>query len=260
MRDYDGNYEEDYFEAIEEFTEVSDGEVLVVAELSDAFLDEEAFAGLGEEPERDDSGRAIGLGKGNYERDPKWQSNPWGVTGKPEGRAKKEERLEAAGLPVKRDHSRREKLTFRQKKFVEAFARGTMTQTQAAREAGYAPGTERQKATWLMNPVKNPHVVAAIKELQLENSKRYGISHDRHMRDLLMLRDQALDGGAFTAAIAAEVKRGQAGGLYVDRKEILHGKIDQMTKEQVVSRLKELQEEHNVRVIDMPVEEIEEKM
>lgn len=75
-----------------------------------------------------------------------------------------------------------------------------------------------------------------------------------------MLRDQALDGGAFTAAISAEVKRGQAGGLYVDRKEIMHGKIDQMTKEQVVSRLRELQEEHNVKVIDVPLDEVEEKL
>lgn len=256
--DYDGDYEEDYYEAIEEFD--VPGENPVAMELSDRFLDAEAFEGLGEEPERDEHGRAIGLGQGNYTRDPKWESNPWGVKGKPESRKRKELQREEAGLPVKRDHARREKLTFRQKKFVEAFARGTMTQTQAARVAGYAPGTETQKATWLMNPTKNPHVVAAIKELQIENSKRYGISYDRHMRDLLMLRDQALDGGAFTAAISAEVKRGQAGGLYVDRKEIMHGKIDQMTKEQVVSRLRELQEEHNVKVIDVPLDEVEEKL
>ena len=46
-----------------------------------------------------------------------------------------------------------------------------------------------------------------------------------------------------TAAVAAEKSRGQAAGLYIDRKEILHGKIDQMDREQVMKEIQKLQKE-----------------
>jgi hypothetical protein len=36
----------------------------------------------------------------------------------------------------------------------------------------------------------------------------------------------------------------QAAGLYIDRKEILHGKIDQMSKEEVLSEIKRIQQEY----------------
>jgi len=38
----------------------------------------------------------------------------------------------------------------------------------------------------------------------------------------------------------AEYRRGQAQGIYIDRKEILHGSIDQMNKDEVLKRLKEI--------------------
>ena len=50
--------------------------------------------------------------------------------------------------------------------------------------------------------------------------------------------------GNFAAAVAAEKSRGQAAGLYIDRKEILHGKIDQMSKEEVMKEIQRLQQEY----------------
>jgi hypothetical protein len=57
--------------------------------------------------------------------------------------------------------------------------------------------------------------------------------------------------------VSAEKIRGSAAGLHIDRKEILHGKIDQMTKEQVIARLKEIQEQHGVSVFQLPTDVIE---
>ena len=52
-----------------------------------------------------------------------------------------------------------------------------------------------------------------------------------------------MTGGNFAAAVAAEKSRGQAAGLYIDRKEILHGKIDQMNRDEVMREIKRIQEE-----------------
>ena len=52
-----------------------------------------------------------------------------------------------------------------------------------------------------------------------------------------------MTGGNFAAAVAAEKSRGQAAGLYIDRKEILHGKIDSMNRDEVMKEIKRIQEE-----------------
>ena len=40
-----------------------------------------------------------------------------------------------------------------------------------------------------------------------------------------------------------EKARGQVAGLYIDRKEILHGKIDQMDRQEVMDEIKRIQAE-----------------
>ena len=45
---------------------------------------------------------------------------------------------------------------------------------------------------------------------------------------------------SFSAAVNAERLRGQAAGLYIDRKEIRTGTIDSMSREDVLKQLKEL--------------------
>jgi hypothetical protein len=46
--------------------------------------------------------------------------------------------------------------------------------------------------------------------------------------------------GAWSAAVAAEVSRGKAAGLYVNRSEINVNRIDVMSKEEVLDRMKQL--------------------
>jgi hypothetical protein len=51
----------------------------------------------------------------------------------------------------------------------------------------------------------------------------------------------ALENGAYSAAVQAEYRRGQAqGDIYVSKSEIRHGSIDSMSKEEVQKALDEL--------------------
>lgn len=129
-------------------------------------------------------------------------------------------------------------LTERQEQFCRLYATGTVTQTEAARQAGYA--NPRQAATEQMN---NPSVLERIKELKEELSIKFEVTFENHVKKLSEIRDAALDKGNFTAAVAAEKARGQAAGLYVSRQEIMVGKIDQMSREEVLAEIQRMQKE-----------------
>ena len=43
--------------------------------------------------------------------------------------------------------------------------------------------------------------------------------------------------------VSLQKSRGQAAGLYIDRKEIMMGKIDQMSREEVMKEIQKMQEE-----------------
>ena len=58
--------------------------------------------------------------------------------------------------------------------------------------------------------------------------------------ELARLRDRALGEKSYSAAVNAERLRGQAAGLYIDRKEIRTGSIDSMSRDEVLSKLKEI--------------------
>ena len=128
-------------------------------------------------------------------------------------------------------------------KFVEEFCAGDghVTLKEAAVRAGYSDNWAKNRARELTDPEMNPHIVAAIQERRRELGEKYGTTFERHMRDLQIIRDQALQAGAYGAAVQAEYRRGQAlGTIYIDRKEIRHGTIDSMSKEEVMRKLEEI--------------------
>ena len=50
-----------------------------------------------------------------------------------------------------------------------------------------------------------------------------------------------MEAGAWSAAVQAEYRRGQAhGDIYISKSEVRHGSIDQMSKEEVLKALEEL--------------------
>ena len=62
----------------------------------------------------------------------------------------------------------------------------------------------------------------------------------KHVQELARLREKSLNEKSYSAAVNAERLRGQAAGLYIDRKEIRTGSIDSMSREEVLNKLKEL--------------------
>lgn len=159
--------------------------------------------------------------------------------------------------------SQRKTLSGREWKFVQELVSGDgqVTMKEAALRAGYKEASAKVTAWKLTNPEICPHVVAAIQEYRAELNAKYGTNYDRHMKDLQLIRDKALEAGAFGAAVAAEYRRGQAlGTIYVDRKEIRVGTIDSMSKEEVMRKLDEIKRIYGAppqNIIDMEPIDVE---
>ena len=60
------------------------------------------------------------------------------------------------------------------------------------------------------------------------------------MRDLLEIRNAAMEDGSYGAAVNAEMGRAKLAGLLIEKKEIRLGRIDQMDREEVEARLQAL--------------------
>jgi hypothetical protein len=82
------------------------------------------------------------------------------------------------------------------------------------------------------------------------------ITYGNHLRKLGQIRDACIESKAWTGAVNAEIARGKAAGLYVERKEILHGSLDKMSEKELENELKRLMEEFST-VVDVSSEEIE---
>ena len=156
-------------------------------------------------------------------------------------------------------------LTPQEWKFVEEFVAGDghVTLKEAAIRAGYSEVWAKNRARELTDPEVCPHIVAAIQERRRELGEKYATTFERHMRDLQIIRDQALQAGAYGAAVQAEYRRGQAlGTIYIDRKEIRHGTIDSMSKEEVQRKLEEIKRLYGGSagpIIDVTPKQIEEE-
>jgi len=139
------------------------------------------------------------------------------------------------------------KLTRKQELFVKELVSkdGQITKEEAAIAAGYSKSSAYQRAYELTNPKLSPHVYKAIRQYRAELDAKYGVDFNRHLRDLQIIRDEALSNGAYSAAVQAEYRRGQAqGDIYVTKSEIRHGTIESMSKEEVMRALKELRAQY----------------
>jgi len=139
------------------------------------------------------------------------------------------------------------KLTDQQIKFAQLLVtnEGRKTPTECAIEAGYADGSARVRASELRNPRRFPLVVGYIGELREEYNKKYEVDYGRHIAELGKIRQSALDKGAWSAAVNAEVARGKAAGLYIEQKIIRTGKLEDLSAEELETRMKEIIEEYS---------------
>ena len=59
--------------------------------------------------------------------------------------------------------------------------------------------------------------------------------------------------GSFSSAVNAETNRGKAAGLYIDRKIIKTGKLEEMSLEQLEAKMKKILEDYS-QIIDVTPE------
>ena len=138
-------------------------------------------------------------------------------------------------------------LTEQQIKFAQLLVtnEGRKTPTECAIEAGYADGSARVRASELRNPKRFPLVVQYIGELRDEYNKKYEVDYSKHITELGKIRQAALDKGAWSAAVNAEVARGKAAGLYIEQKIIRTGKLEDLTAEELEVRMKTIIDEYS---------------
>ena len=133
-------------------------------------------------------------------------------------------------------------LTDKQRIFVQIYTEneGRLTPTECARQAGYAEDRANTTASELLNGKRFPKVVEAVLARRAEIQKTHEVKLDKHVQELARLREKSLAEKSYSAAVNAERLRGQAAGLYIDRKEIRTGSIDSMSRDDVLKALKDL--------------------
>ena len=133
-----------------------------------------------------------------------------------------------------------------QQKFLDNYMHKDMTQTGAARAAGYKSPNVR--AVQLLN---NPVVRERMEEMRNELETKYGVSVTKSVRDMQRLRDEAWQAGNFSAAIKAEELRLKVTGLMVARSHVTHENVDNLTRDQIVEQLQEFMDRAKNRMIDV---------
>ena len=146
------------------------------------------------------------------------------------------------------------RLTEMQQRFAEFLVfgdeTGPLTQTEAAVKAGYSPKRARQEGSELCNPKLSPLVVKYIGQLREERLKKHEVTYEGHIAELARLREAALKKGSFSSAVNAEANRGKAAGLYIDRKIIKTGKLEDMSEQELEAKMKQILDDYE-QLIDV---------
>ena len=159
------------------------------------------------------------------------------------------------------------RLTEMQRRFAEYLIfggpEGPLNKSEAAKLAGYSEKRCRQEGSELTNPRLSPLVVKYIGELREEKMLKYGVTYESHVSELSRIKDAALKKNSFSAAVNAQTNRGKAAGLYIDRKIIKTGKLEEMTEEQLEAKMKQILNDYgsllDMKTVNGESEEVIEK-
>jgi len=152
------------------------------------------------------------------------------------------------------------RLTEMQQRFAEFLIfggpEGPMTQSEAAIAAGYSPNRARQEGSELCNPKLSPLVVKYMGQLKEERLRKHEVTYEGHVAELARLREAALKKGSFSSAVNAEANRGKAAGLYIDRKIIKTGKLEDLSELELEAKMKQILDDY-AQIIDVTPNESE---
>jgi len=70
------------------------------------------------------------------------------------------------------------------------------------------------------------------------------VTYENHIAELARLREAALKKGSFSSAVNAEANRGKAAGLYIDRKIIKTGKLEDLSEQELEAKMKQILDDY----------------
>jgi phage terminase small subunit len=160
-------------------------------------------------------------------------------------------KLRSPGDPIKLTYALRDlrdDLTPKQIAFAEHLVaqENRWTATQCAIRAGYSEKTARFKASQLQSSKEFPKVAEYISALRDDLWNKYKVSPTSHFRRLhdIGLKAEELEKPDLRTALAAEVSRGKAAGMYEKKVKVNTKTIDSLSLDQVNEML------NNLKVIE----------
>lgn len=138
------------------------------------------------------------------------------------------------------------KLKPQQQDFLNNYLHKDMTQTEAARQAGY-----KNASVSAVRLLRNPVVAERLQEMRLEAQAKFGVSVDKSVRDLKRLRDEAWEQGRFSEAIRAEELRLKASGLLINKQHVVKEDITASSKEDIAKKLDEFKRLAESRMVNV---------
>lgn len=133
-----------------------------------------------------------------------------------------------------------------QQEFLNNYLHKDMTQTAAAREAGY-----KNASVSAVRLLRNPVVAERLQEMRLEAQAKFGVTIDKSIRDLKQMRDEAWKAGKISEAIRAEELRLKAAGLLINKQHVVKEDITAATKEQITEKLDEFRRLAESRMVNV---------
>jgi hypothetical protein len=105
----------------------------------------------------------------------------------------------------------------------------------------------------LLNPRLSPLVVQYVDKLKQERMKKFEVTYEGHLAELARIKEAALKKGSFSSAVNAETNRGKAAGLYIDRKIIKTGKLEDLSEQELEAKMKKIIEDYS-QILDVTPE------
>jgi hypothetical protein len=76
------------------------------------------------------------------------------------------------------------------------------------------------------------------------------VTFDGHIAELDRIKELALKKGSFSSAVNAETNRGKAAGLYIDRKIIKTGKLEDLSEQELEAKMRQILSDYS-QIIDV---------
>ena len=106
----------------------------------------------------------------------------------------------------------------------EVFCREYIKTGNATEAYKTAYNTEDSKPSTVHRLAKraldNPKIISRIEEMRAPAVKKAQVTLEQHLNDLKEIRDMAIADRHFGSAVSAEIARGKAAGLYVEKKDV----------------------------------------